>query len=187
MALAGYGNRRRRVLACRANVILIGNRVVHTLGKRMRSSTVVERNRRSRRDCVTRIRLIPNADNGDRYRSAAARITAGPLSIGLNLFTGNPGVLHSDRRTFNDPEANNRETYMINENGDDPDQYRAGILYVGLGPVRLGVNSENIRHFFQNRFAHDFLCRGDSPYFKVLNRPGQGYFYFGTGTGSNLW
>lgn len=130
---------------------------------------------------------IPFADNGDRYRSAAARFMVGPLSIGLNLFTGDPGINHDDRRTYNDPEANNRETYTINESGDDPDRYRAGILYVGLGPVKLGVNSENIRHFFQNRFAHDFLCRGDSPYFKVLNRPTQGYFYFGTGTGSNLW
>lgn len=130
---------------------------------------------------------IPNSDNGDRYRSAAARFMVGPISVGLNLFTGDPGVSHDDRRTYNDPDANGRETYTLNEKGDDPDRYRAGILYVGIGPIRAGVNSERLRHFFQNRFAHDFLCRGDSPYFKVLNRPTQGYFYFGTGTGSNLW
>ena len=130
---------------------------------------------------------IPAADNGDRYRSAAARFMIGPIEFGVNLFTGDPGLNHEDRRTFEDPEANGRETYTINENGDDPDRYRAGIAYVGVGPIRAGVNSESIRNFFQNRFAHDFLCRGDSPYFKVLDRPSQGYFYFGTGTGSDLW
>lgn len=130
---------------------------------------------------------VPCADNGDRYRSAAARIMIGPIEFGINLFTGDPGQHHSDRRTFEDPEANYRETYTINENGDDPDRYRAGIAYIGIGPIKAGINSENVRHLLQNRFAHDFLCRGDSPYFKVLDRPAQGYFYFGTGTGSNLW
>lgn len=130
---------------------------------------------------------VPNADNGDRYRSAAARFMVGPISIGTNLFTGDPGVSHDARRTFEDPEANYRETYTLNEEGNDPDRYRAGILYVGIGPFKIGANSETIRHFLQNRFAHDFLCRKDSPYFKMLDRPTQGYFYFGTGTGSNLW
>ena len=130
---------------------------------------------------------VPAADNGDRYRSAAARLMIGPIEFGLNLYTGDPGLDHRDRKTYEDPEANGRETYTLNENGDDPDRYRAGILYVGIGPIRAGVNSESIRNFFQNRFAHDFLCRGDSPYFKVLDRPSQGYFYFGTGTGSDLW
>ena len=135
-------------------------------------------------------KLIPGvlaADNGDRYRSAAARMMIGPVSLGVLLFTGDPGYRHEDRRTFADPEANGRETYTLNDQGDDPDRYRSGIAYVGIGPIRFGVNSEQVRHVFQNRFAHDFLCRGDSPYFKVLNRPRQWYFYFGTGTGGNLW
>ena len=130
--------------------------------------------------------ILP-ADNGDRYRSAAVRLMLGPVTVGVSLFTGDPGLNHQDRKTFEDPEANNRDTYTLSDNGDDPDRYRAGIAYVGVGPIRLGVNSEQIRDFFQNKLAHDFLCKGDSPYFKVLDRPSQSYFYFGTGTGGNLW
>ena len=46
---------------------------------------------------------------------------------------------------------------------------------------------ENIRHIFQNIFAHDIIMRGDSPYFKVLDRDPCWYFYNGTGTGNTLW
>lgn len=133
------------------------------------------------------IPLVPAADGGDRYRSAAARFRIGVFSVGVNLFTGDPGVDHDIRRTFEDPDANGRETYTISANGDNPDEYRAGVFYVGLGPFKVGANSEQIRNFFQNKFAHDFLCRGDSPYFKVLDRPGHAYFYFGTETGNSLW
>jgi len=38
------------------------------------------------------IPFVPKADNGDRYRTAAARITVGPLKAQLNLFTGDPGL-----------------------------------------------------------------------------------------------
>ena len=131
--------------------------------------------------------LVPAADNGDRYRSAAARIRVAVFSVGVNIFTGDPGIDHDDRRTFEDPAANGRLTYTISANGDNPDQYRAGIFYVGFGPFKIGANSEQIRHLFQNRLAHDFLCKKDSPYFKVLDRPGHAYFYFGTETGSTLW
>lgn len=133
------------------------------------------------------IPLVPAADNGDRYRTAAARFRLTAISLGVNLFTGDPGVDHNDRRTFNDPDASGRETYTISANGDNPDRYRAGVFYVGIGPFKVGGNSEGIRNLFQNRFAHDFLSKKDSPYFKVLNRPGHVYFYFGTETGSTLW
>ena len=133
------------------------------------------------------IPMVPAADNGDRYRSAAARFRLAVISVGVNLYTGDPGVDHDDRRIFNDPDANGRETYTISANGDNPDEYRAGVFYVGVGPFKMGANSEQIRNLFQNRFAHDFLCKKDSPYFKVLDRPGQAYFYFGTETGSTLW
>ena len=130
---------------------------------------------------------VPASDNGDRYRSAAARIRFGLFSIGVNLFTGDPGVDHNVRRTFNDPDVNGRETYTISANGDNPDEYRAGLFYVGFGPCKFGGNSEQIRNLFQNKFAHDFICQKDSPYFKVLDRPGHAYFYFGTETGNSLW
>lgn len=130
---------------------------------------------------------IPPADGGDRYRSAAVRIRLGPLYAGVNFFTGDPGLNTDDRRTFADADAGGRETYTINENGDDPDAYRAGIAYVGLGPFKYGTNSEKVRDRLQNYFAHDLICKGQSPYFKMLDRPAQTYFYFGTQTGNTLW
>ena len=133
------------------------------------------------------IPFVPSADNGDRYRSAAARFRCLFFSVGVNVFTGDPGVDHDTRRVFNDPGQNGRETYTISANGDDPDAYRAGYWYAGIGPFKIGWNSEGVRNFIQNRFAHDWLCRKDSPYFKVLDRPGSLYFYFGTETGNTLW
>ena len=130
---------------------------------------------------------VPAADNGDRYRTAAGKIRLGPLYAGFNIFTGDPGLERANRRTFEDPDANGRLTYTLNEEGCDPDQYRAGIAYFGIGTFCIARDSEQIRHFIQNRFAHDFLCRGDSPYFKVLDRPSKTYFYFSTGTGGTLW
>lgn len=127
------------------------------------------------------------SDNGDRYRSAAVKIRLFKFfEIGTNLFTGDPGESHLNRNVYYDP-TNHKATYGTGRNGENPDEYRAGVLYVGYGPFRIGQNGEKIRNLFQNRFAHDFLCQGDSPYFKVLDRVGQAYFYFGTGTGNSLW
>lgn len=133
------------------------------------------------------IPFVPSADNGDRYRSAAARFRCMFFSVGVNIFTGDPGVDHDIRRTFDDPERDGRATYTISANGDNPDEYRAGYWYAGVGPFKIGWNSEGVRDFVQNKFAHDWLCRKDSPYFKVLDRPGGLYFYFGTETGNTLW
>jgi RHS repeat-associated protein len=130
---------------------------------------------------------IPAADNGDRYRSAAFKARFLIFSAGFNIFTGDPGLKGSSRNTFHDPDAEGRLTYTLNAEGNDPDQYRAGLLYFGIGGFYYGFNSEKIRNFIQNRFAHDWLCRGDSPYFKVLDRPEQSYFYFSSGTGNSLW
>ena len=133
------------------------------------------------------IPFVPSADNGDRYRSAAVRFRCAFFSVGVNIFTGDPGVDHDVRRIFNDPERDGRETYTISANGDNPDEYRAGYWYAGAGPFKIGWNSEGVRDFVQNKFAHDWLCQKDSPYFKVLDRPGGLYFYFGTETGNTLW
>ena len=133
------------------------------------------------------IPFVPSADNGDRYRSASARFRCAFFSMGVNIFTGDPGVDHDVRQVFNDPERGGRETYTISANGDNPDEYRAGYWYAGVGPIKIGWNSEGVRDFIQNKFAHDWLCKKDSPYFKVLDRPGSLYFYFGTETGNTLW
>jgi RHS repeat-associated protein len=130
---------------------------------------------------------VPNADGGDRYRTSAVRLKYGPFTLGINLFTGDPGLQGEIRETFYDPDYNYRETYKENQYGDNPDKYRSGVLYVGFGPFKFGKNSENIRHLYQNQFAHDKLMKGESPYFKVLEKKPKWYFYFGTGTGNTLW
>ena len=130
---------------------------------------------------------VPDDDHGDRYRTAAARIKLGAATVGVNLFTGDPGHYWDDRKVFNGPDYNNRDTYVINDAGDNPDQYRSGVFYVGLGSIKLGWNSEGIRHCFQNIVAHDWIDQGGSPYFKVLNIRPRFYIYFGTSTGNTLW
>ena len=124
-----------------------------------------------------------NADNGDRWRSAAVKINAGPLNIGLNMFTGDPG-LDWKKRQENTTTIDGHITY-IGETAND-EKLRAGVLYLGFGSVKIGRNSEQIRKVFQNRFAHDFLTGGDAKWFQVLPIPPSWFFYFGTG-GSTLW
>ena len=39
--------------------------------------------------------------------------------------------------------------------GGDIDKQHHGVLSFGIGPIRIGWDSESIRHTFQNRIAHD--------------------------------
>ena len=64
---------------------------------------------------------------------------------------------------------------------------RAGVLSFGIGPIRIGRNSEGIRHVFQNRFAHDLLTGGKSLWFMQLPISPSWYWSFGTGRGNSLW
>jgi hypothetical protein len=108
------------------------------------------------------------ADHGDRFRTAAARIKAGPLSIGINLFTGDPGREGGINGVRQTDVINGHETYVIGKNGEDPDKYRAGVFYVGIGSLKVGWNSEGIRNCFQNKLIHE---PGGYPYleFWILN------------------
>ncbi|MCL2682654.1 MAG: polymorphic toxin type 23 domain-containing protein [Bacteroidales bacterium] len=135
------------------------------------------------------------ADGGDRYRTAAARIQWREFSAGVNLFTGDPGLRSEDRRVVNG-------TYVENRLGDDPNKYRAGIAYISYGNYRIGRDSEKIRHWAQNRFAHDFLTGSlpnfllgwlpnfraiPSPHFEVLGLKPSGYFSVGRRNPYTLW
>ena len=124
------------------------------------------------------------ADHGDRFRTAAARIKAGPLSIGINLFTGDPGREGGINGVRQTDVINGHETYVIGKNGEDPDKYRAGVFYVGIGSLKVGWNSEGIRNCFQNKLIHE---PGGYPYFRVLDIEPRFYFYYGTSTGNTLW
>ena len=123
------------------------------------------------------------ADNGDRYRTAAAQIRWGEFSAGVNLFTGDPGLISENR----EPRLiNGQATYVTNIYGDNPDKYRAGVGYIGYGNMKFGRNSEKIRDIVQNKFAHDRIIPG-TPHFKVLNIPSTNYFSVGTSNPFTLW
>ena len=126
------------------------------------------------------------ADGGDRWRTAALQMNAGPFSINLNLFTGDPDVNRiGDRYDYYSLTEKGREYYTGNT-ANDPSM-RAGVLSFGFGPFRLGRNSENIRHVAQNKVAHDWLMGGDSYWFLPLPIKPRWYWYFGFGSGNTLW
>jgi RHS repeat-associated protein len=124
------------------------------------------------------------ADGGDRYRTAAAQFSWGDFSAGVNLFTGDPGLNGANRQT---EMIDGKATYKMNGFGDNPNKYRAGVGYVGYGNMRFGSNSERIRNIAQNKFAHDFITGGKSPYFQVLNINRSNYFSVGTSHPYTLW
>lgn len=124
---------------------------------------------------------LPLGDNGDRYRTATAKIQIGPLDIGINLFTGDPGLNEVDRQK---QMINGNLTYVYNPNTDDnPDEFRFGVGYIGIGGFRLGNDTEARRNKIQNEIIHKHVSK--SPYFKKLDKPNKWYFgYFG---GGSLW
>lgn len=110
-------------------------------------------------------------DGGDRFRTSGVRAQYKDYMVGLNMFTGDPGLNPRDRRRTQlggDPHG----TYVAT-NGNDPDKFRFGGLFFGYKEYRAGVNSEQIRHFFQNRLIHDTF---GAPHFRVLNNKWNPYF-----------
>ena len=123
---------------------------------------------------------FPEWTEEDGYRTGAGEIDFGPVSIGVNIYTGSR--LDTDR-----PEINGNETYVHNEKKGkrDPDKYRAGVLYVKIGIFRVGINSEKVRNYIQNEVIHENIT--DDPYFKELDTEPTFYYYVGTGTGDGQW
>jgi len=121
-------------------------------------------------------------DGGDRYRTAAFQLNIGHFKMGFNLFTGDPGLDKDDR--ISEEGSGIHEGKRVFTSGNI-NKYRQGVAYVGFGPLKIGANSEKIRHQVQNRFSHDLLKPG--PHVQVLNRPDEFYWYGGTGYGTGLW
>ncbi len=85
---------------------------------------------------------MPIGDGGDRYRTTGVKLQVGPLSAGINLFTGDPGLVD---REIDRTQGGKGGLYIRNpRTGADPDRYRAGIGYIGLGPIRYGNDKENV-------------------------------------------
>jgi len=129
------------------------------------------------------------ADGGDRYRTAALQLSYKDYSVGVNLFTGDPGLDEKSRKT---EIIGGHKTYVSNGN-DNPDEFRAGILYFGYKNYRTGWNSEQIRNIAQNKIAHDGITwlttfgRKPSPYFRVLNISPSRFYSVGTHNPYTLW
>jgi len=134
----------------------------------------------------------PLGDKGDRYRSAAARLEYygkgsfgdTPLSVGFNLFTGDPGLdpeLRKDNFYQGIGLHAGRKVYYEDE------RYRLGSLYFGYGRLKVGMDAEEIRHAIQNEFAHDKLKNPRVPHFQVIDKSPRFYWYYGNSNSTSLW
>ena len=113
-------------------------------------------------------------DGNDSYRTAGAIIGIKEFSVQMNLLTG--------KRTKKDYEIEKKEMGgqigepitidgilykhgLVHEQGP---QYRYGGLTLNYKGISAGVNSEWIRHTFQNQFAHGIIKK--QRYFQVLDK-----------------
>jgi len=117
---------------------------------------------------------LPKHEASDKYMSSEVRLRLfGIIEIGNTTVTGRsyPGA----RKGMGlDDSIGPFGEYTFY--GDyDPDEYRAGILYLQIGFIRIGYNSEAIRDKTQN-WAHDNWFA--TPRFSELNRPGKWYWEF---------
>lgn len=69
--------------------------------------------------------------------------------------------------------------------GGNVDDFRLGALSLGYGNYSFGVNSEKIRHVFQNQFAHGIVSK--QPAFRMLNNNWNAYSHYGTRSRYTLW
>ena len=117
---------------------------------------------------VTPNSILKRDTKEDRWRTNSARVNFGPLQFGLDIITGDPGP-DGYRRTYTVDGQEYYESW-----GDyNPSKYSHGIFYGGIGPFKIGRNSEGIRDYFQNQFAHK--PRG-IPFFPKLPRPGRWFW-----------
>lgn len=104
-------------------------------------------------------------DNGDSYRTAAASIRIGELSLNMNLFTGLRNqtsfdiekTLPGGKKGISQGVGQYGETYAHGFVYEQGPKYRYGGLTVNYQGLSSGLNSEWIRHSFQNVGAHHFI------------------------------
>ena len=110
------------------------------------------------------IKHLGLGDRGDSYRTAALNMNIGDFSAGFNLFTGYRGRDNQDDenieigKNFRDSNGVFHKNSFVNETGP---KYRLGVLTIGYKSIRIGVNSEHIRHAIQNSFIHRLIKDGE--------------------------
>ncbi len=118
------------------------------------------------------LRDMATGGSSDRYRTARGRVRLGLFEAEMMLHTGEPNGVDPTTGAFftggsiNDPRRSN------------------GILSFSFGGfLKIGWDSENIRHTFQNHFAHDFMNGGNNgsayPWILRTNRNSSFFFQFG--------
>jgi hypothetical protein len=104
-------------------------------------------------------------DGGDRFRTADGSLTMGFLEMGFKLQTEDPGL-----------DSKKREKIPVGPNGtyDTSPQAgdRQGIVYLGIGPINVGIDSDRNRDFIQNTVIHDNI---GSARFKNIDSPVRNY------------
>jgi RHS repeat-associated protein len=127
--------------------------------------------------------LGPGLNDGkDRLRTAAAQIGWGDWNLRLLMMTGTGSGPHDANEVVGQSSKYPHGYYK----GGNVDNIRLGALSLGYGNFRVGVNSEGVRHVFQNRFAHDsFFNR--QPGYKILDNNWYPYYYWGTTNRYYLW
>ncbi|MDR2907815.1 MAG: hypothetical protein LBU91_07500 [Bacteroidales bacterium] len=126
---------------------------------------------------------VPNGD-GDRYRTASAKINFfGMWEIGTQMITGDGGFKDRDKEGNYYVDANGNKIYAPYD-GYNPNSHRTGLFYFKAGPFSIGRNSEQIRHVFQNQFAHSFITGGKTKWFEVLELDKKWFWQIG---GGGLW
>lgn len=123
---------------------------------------------------VLKLPWLPKYKSSDKHMSSEVRLRIlGFIEIGNTTVTGesHPNAKYEERALSKEGPYGTYEAYE----GYDPDEYRAGILYIQIGSFRFGYNSETIRDRTQN-WAHDNWFA--TPRFKKLNRPGKWYWEF---------
>jgi hypothetical protein len=121
---------------------------------------------------LTPNRIITKGDDKqDRWRTAATHIQVGPLSWGMKVITGDPGP-DGYRETYEDE---NGQKYYKSWGDYDPGKYSHGIQYFGIGPLRIGHNSEGDRNHFQNKIGHK---PNNIPFFPKVPRKPRWYWFW---------
>lgn len=132
---------------------------------------------------------LPGVPEGNAYsdqmRTAAAEINLFGIDVGIQLHTGS-----WDGQSDWGYVDGEWTQYATGGDIDDPNQSH-GIFYLQFGNMRVGRDSEQIRHYFQNEVAHDGFNGGSRgsvyPWILQLDRSPQWYFQFGSGSGNSLY
>jgi hypothetical protein len=104
-------------------------------------------------------------DGGDSYRTAGANFSIGEYSLQMDLFTGlrneasyrAENMMPGGRVGISEGYGLFGEYYNNGFVVEQGEKYRFGGLSLNWGGKQVGLNSEWIRHAFQNKVAHNFF------------------------------